>query len=469
MKETVTAPSFREKKVLVVGLGRSGTAASEVLRRYGCEVTATDTRNKAELSREIGALEEQGVRLSLGGHDRSLLKNKDLVVLSPGVPRSIDLIREALGQGIPVLSEIEIAFELAKAPIVAVTGTNGKSTVATLLGSVFVTSGLETVVAGNIGLPLSAVVEDVPPSGVIVAEISSFQLESIDKFRPKVAVLLNITPDHLDRYDGLEDYVSAKARIFSNLTPSDCAVVNADDPLQAPLAITLRSRVLSFSFRERRVKEGAFARGGTFWLREAGKDFEVLREDSAALKGPHNSWNMLACICASGAMGLTPEQMRTPMAQFKGLEHRLEEVAEIDGVTFVNDSKATNVDSLKYALLSFSNPVVLIAGGKDKGGNFAALKHLVAEKVKQLVLIGQAAGKIRDSWPEVPCHEASSMQEAVDVAFRLAVPRDVVLLSPGCASFDMFKDFEDRGHVYKSAVRSIVRRNAAAGKQPGGE
>ncbi len=462
MKAEGALPSFAKKKVLVVGLGRSGVAASEVLRRYACEVTATDTGQKEDLSSEVRGLEEQGVRLALGGHDMSLLKGADLVILSPGVPRTIPLIEEATRMGIPVRSEIEIAWELSRADIIAVTGTNGKSTVVTLLGKVVAAAGMEVAVAGNIGIPLCAVAEDVPEGGVIVAEISSFQLESIQRFHPRVSVLLNVTPDHLDRYADFESYVAAKARVFSNQGPSDFAVINADDPVQRSMTTSLTPKVLAFSFRERKVRDGAFIRGSSFWFRHAGAESEVTAVDDISLRGPHNIANVMACICASAAVGVRPEQMKSPVEEFRGLEHRLEEVAEIDGVTFVNDSKATNVDSLRYSLLSFDGPLVLIAGGKDKGGNFANLSSLASEKVKHVVLIGQAADKIKSSWPHLKSHRASTMEEAVSIAFRLSVPGDSVLLAPGCASFDMFRDFEHRGQVFKEAVHSLVRGGAGS-------
>ncbi|KPJ59999.1 MAG: hypothetical protein AMJ46_08660 [Latescibacteria bacterium DG_63] len=469
MKKEKSSASFAGKKVLIVGLGRSGLSVCEILRKYDCQLTATDTRESSELSQEARSLTEQGVKLALGGHDTTLLKDKELVVLSPGVPRSIELIREALRSEIPVLSEIEIAYELARAPVVAVTGTNGKSTAVTLLGKIFADAGFEAAVAGNIGLPLSAVVEDVPSEGVIVVEVSSFQLESIETFHPKVAVLLNITRDHLDRYDGMESYTQAKARIFSNLTPSDFAILNTDDPLVAALAAPLAASQLTFSFSERKVENGAFVRGGAFWLKMSGREFEVAKEAEVTLKGPHNSSNILACMCASAAMGITAKQMEHPIKKFKGLEHRLEEIAEIDGVSFVNDSKATNVDALKYALLSFSNPVVLLAGGRDKGGDFSSLRQLVNERVRELVLIGEAAEKMRVAWAGTPAHSADSMEEAVEMAFKIARPHDTVLLAPGCASFDMFKDFEDRGNAFKSAVLSLVHGSTADTRPSAGD
>ena len=457
------SPSFAGKNVLVVGLGRSGLAASEVLRRYGCSVTATDKSLKSDLNPEARALEEQGVKLALGGHDLALLKGKELIVLSPGVPRAIPLIAEAVERRIPVLSEIEIAWELARAPIVAVTGTNGKSTVVTLLGKIAAAAGFETAVAGNIGIPLCAVAESVPPDGVIVAEISSFQLESVDKFHAKVAVLLNITPDHLDRYPDVEAYTAAKARVFANQTPSDFAVLNADDSAQKPFAATLSAKILSFSFTDRKVEHGAFVRGSSFWYRDSSGESQIIAVDDVPLRGPHNIANVMACVCAAAAAGVRPEQMKRPIEEFRGLEHRLEDVAEIDGVTFVNDSKATNVDSLKYALLSFDRPVVLIAGGKDKGGNFSELARLASQKVKAMVLIGQAAEKIKNSWPSIESQKAGSMEEAVAAGLRLSKPGDVVLLAPGCASFDMFRDFEHRGRVFKEAVHALARTGAGSG------
>jgi UDP-N-acetylmuramoylalanine--D-glutamate ligase len=465
VKKKDTSPSFGGKKILVVGLGRSGVSVCDILRKHECEVTATDSRQGSELSLEARSMEEKGITLALGGHDAAVLEGKELVVLSPGVPRSIELIRTALESEIPVVSEIEIASELARAPLVAVTGTNGKSTAVTLLGEMFTNAGFETAVAGNIGLPLSAVVEAVAPGGVIVVEVSSFQLESIQKFHARVGVLLNITPDHLDRYDGMDDYIDAKARIFSNLTSTDFAVVNVDDPSVEPLAAHLAARRLGFSFSERKVKNGAFMRGGAFWLKKAGREFEIARETEVALKGPHNFSNILACICASDAMGVTPEQMRRPLEEFKGLEHRLEEVAEIDGVSFVNDSKATNVDALKYALLSFDNPVVLVAGGRDKGGDFEPLRRIVKERVKELVLIGEAAEKMSAAWPETRARNAGSMEKAVETAFKLAEPGETVLLAPGCASFDMFKDFEDRGSAFRAAVLSLVHGSTAEARR----
>ncbi len=461
MKKKRAAPTFGGKSVLVVGLGRSGVSVCDLLLKYDCEITATDSRDSTEVSVEARGLKEKGISLSLGGHDTALLTGKDLVVLSPGVPRSIELIRKALESRIPVLSEIEIASELAEAPLVAVTGTNGKSTAVTLLGKMFESAGRDTAVAGNIGLPLSAVAEEVARDGVIVVEVSSFQLESIQRFHPKVAVLLNITPDHLDRYDGMEDYARAKARIFSNLTSDDFAVLNVDDPLVAPFSERLTVRRLVFSFEEEGVAEGAFMREGAFWLKRSGKETEVAREADVGLKGPHNCSNVLACICAAAAMGVTAEQMKRSLVEFRGLEHRLEEIAEIDGVSFVNDSKATNVDALRYALLSFDNPVVLVAGGRDKGGDFAALRRLVKERVKELVLIGEAAEKMTAAWPEMRAHRAASMETAVDTALKLAEAGDTVLLAPGCASFDMFKDFEDRGNAFRTAVLSLKHGSTA--------
>jgi UDP-N-acetylmuramoylalanine--D-glutamate ligase len=467
MRKEQVRPSFAGKRALVVGLGRSGVGACGILLKHGCEVTATDTREETELSREARLQAERGVQLVLGGHDIALLEGKELVVLSPGVPRSIELMQQALERGLPVLSEIEIAWELARAPLVAVTGTNGKSTVVTLLGKMLEGAGFDASVAGNIGLPLSAVVEDVPAGGVIIVEVSSFQLESIQRFHPSVGVLLNITPDHLDRYDGMDSYVEAKARVFKNQNSSDFAVFNADDPLVAPLAASLVARRLSFSMEESDVEDGAFMRGGAFWLKREGQESRVADESEVTLKGPHNWANILACICAAAAMGVNAAQMKRPLEEFDGLEHRLEDVGEIGGVKFVNDSKATNVDALKYALLSFKDPVVLVAGGRDKGGDFSSLRSLVEEKVKELVLIGEAAEKMRVAWPGVRAHGADSMQKAVETAFKLARPGGTVLLAPGCASFDMFEDFEDRGRAFKTAVLAM-RPESTAGAKPRG-
>jgi len=446
------------QNVLVVGFARSGLASANFLLKRGARVTVTDRKDRAELEDRIARLEGP-VELSLGGHRRSDFLQSDWIVLSPGVPSDLPELAAAAGKGIPVYSEVELAYRFLKGTFIGVTGSNGKTTTSTLIGKIFEAAGRPCRVAGNIGVPLVDCIESAPASGEMtyVVEFSSFQLEHIERFRCRLAVVLNVTPDHQDRYAGFDDYVEAKGRIFANQTEEDFAVLNADNPHSRAMAAERRSRVCFFS-RLEVLEEGVFAEEGTVYLGWKGRKQPLMRVGELRLKGNHNLENVLAAAAVGLLSEIPPERMAGTFRGFPGVEHRLERVGDVQGVVFYNDSKATNIDSARHALEAFEEPLVVIMGGLDKGADFSALKGPMRERVKKLVLIGQAADKIERSLGDrIGTLRAGRMDEAVHLAFSEAAPGDVVLLSPGCASFDMFEDFEHRGRVFKEAVRELGR------------
>jgi UDP-N-acetylmuramoylalanine--D-glutamate ligase len=446
---------LRGKSVLVVGLARSGAAAVELLVEAGCSVTATDLRAEGALPIDAGALGERGVRLVLGEHPTELLDGVDLVVVSPGVPSTAPLVTEAGRRGTHVIGELELAYRASSGRWLAVTGTNGKSTTTALLGELVATTGRPSVVAGNIGIALSSEVTRVPADGLIVAEVSSFQLDTIDTFRPRVAVLLNITEDHLDRYDSFDDYARSKKRVFMNQRSDDFAVLNVDDPRVESLASDVRATVIPVS-TTREVQDGVFVRRGSIVSRMGDEEREIVEAARLLIPGPHNLANAVAAVAAASAIGVDAASAAEALTRFEPLEHRMEPVAEHRGVRYVNDSKATNVDSVMYALSSYEAPIVLIAGGRAKGAEFERLAHLVSERVKAAILIGEAAPTIERAFAgRTEVERAGSLGEAVRAAAALALPGDVVLLSPACASFDMFDDFEDRGRAFKAEVEAL--------------
>jgi UDP-N-acetylmuramoylalanine--D-glutamate ligase len=450
------------KKVLVVGLARSGRAAVELLLGSGSSVVATDSKSARELGLPSSEWIERGVELVLGGEQVSVPSGIDLLVVSPGVPSDVPLLADARARRIPVIGELELAYRVSEGTWLAVTGTNGKTTTTALLGELVKTTGRDVVVAGNIGVALSGEVARVPEGGFIVAEVSSFQLDTIAAFRPHVAALLNITEDHLDRYASMDDYVESKRRVFLNQTPEDYAVVNVDDPVVERISRDIAATVIPVS-ATREVARGVFVRGGTIVSRVGGEEAEIVAARDLRIPGPHNLANALAAVGAACAVGVTPEDAARTLAAFSPIEHRLEVVAEIAGVLYVNDSKATNVDSVRYALQSYDSPIVLIAGGKDKGSDFSVLAGLVRKHVKAAILIGQAAAKMEAALAGATTIErASSLHEAVLLASGIAEEGDVVLLSPACASFDMFQDFEDRGRKFKGEVASLAARRSGA-------
>jgi len=448
--------------ILVIGLGKSGLACIEVLRELGVTVFATDDQPRESLAEAVAAAESFGARFLEAADLPAVLDSLECAVLSPGVPPTSPVARRMHDANVPVLGEIELAYRLCKAPIVAVTGTKGKSTTTALIGHLLRGCGLSVRVGGNIGNPLIKEVRGASADSWVVAEVSSFQLETIRAFKPRVAVLLNVSPDHLDRYHSMEEYAEAKYRICANQALTDWFVGNLDDPRVGMLHwrrgdTRVQARQLWFSLR-----------GGdeaTMYVRDAVLTYAPIAGDprpiaimpisEIPLEGEHNVENAMAALLAAFAVGCSPEALRAAMRTFAPMSHRLELVAEFDGVRYVDDSKATNPAAVVAALRTYDRPIVLIAGGRSKGSDFGAMGAEIRARVKTLIAIGESANAIRASAGEVPAVEAFSMEEAVQQARRLAQDGDVVLLSPGCASFDMFASADDRGEQFAAAVAAL--------------
>lgn len=443
-------PDFTGKRVTVVGMARSGIAAARVLHAYGARVTITDKKPLGQLAQQIAALGTGDIVIEAGGHPDRIFIEADLIVLSPGVPK-IPQVLAAHRHGVRVISELELGWHLSDAPFVGITGTNGKSTVTTLVGLMLQKAGKRALVAGNIGNALTETPELLHGQDWVVAEISSFQLEDIDTFRPRVAAILNITQDHLDRYADMTEYGEAKARIFENQHKDDVLVLNFDDSLVRAMARRAPSRIVPFS-RSEKHEGGASVENGALVVRSE----VICAVDEIMIKGVHNLENAMAASAVALAAGADRASVAAVLREFPGLEHRLEFVAEKDGVAYINDSKGTNVGAVLKSVEGFTRPVVLIAGGLDKGSDFSPLIDLFRRKVKLLVLIGKAAEKMAKAvGTATETVFAKTLQDAVQIAAKRAASGDVVLLSPACASFDMFKDFEDRGRQFKEAVRAL--------------
>ncbi|MBI3354771.1 MAG: UDP-N-acetylmuramoyl-L-alanine--D-glutamate ligase [Nitrospirae bacterium] len=448
--------SLKNKKVLVVGLARSGVSAVRLLKREGAQVAVTDSAGSDKLADTLSMLDDKDIRLELGGHNLNTFLHSDLIVISPGVPYRSEHLLKAKDKGIPVISEIELAYNFLKSPVIGITGTNGKSTVTTLTGELLKAYKKDVFIGGNLGTALTDAVLANKKWEQVVAEISSFQLEAIKDFRPRIAVLLNITPDHLDRYDSMDEYVWAKKRIFENQGREDFATLNADDPYTDEIMKDIKSEAVLFS-RLKRVDMGVYEKQGEIVTNISGKDEAVIKIDNLRIKGVHNIENAMAAIAASQLAGCPVSLMRPALKGFSGLEHRLELARVVDGVKYINDSKGTNVGAVVKSLEGFSEPVILIAGGLDKGSDFTPLREFVKDKVRLLILIGKAKEKIADAIGDLTdTIFASSLEDAVNIASHKADKGDVVLLSPACASFDMFKNFEDRGRVFKEAVNKLT-------------
>lgn len=413
---------FKGKKITVVGLARSGLFCAGLLSELGAKVLVTDNQDNDYTRANRSRLSTQGISVELGGHTQGSVEGADLLVVSPGVENKSLPVVWARERGIPVLSEIEIAWMLCPSTVIAVTGSNGKTTVTTLIGKVLEASGRRVSVCGNIGTPFCSVVRSLGAGDYVALEVSSFQLENIRTFKPRIAVILNLTPNHLDRYSSMEEYAEAKKRIFMNQDEADCLVLNAEDALLDKLA--------------------GQARAKTIFFRCAGSGLNP---------------NQAAVLAVAGIVGIDSGVTRRVLADFRGIEHRLEYVDEIGGVTFVNDSKATTADSCLWALRNTAGPIVLIAGGRHKGIDYRMVRDEAARKVKRVVVIGEARQKIADAFSDlVPVEEAATLQEAVVQAFNRAQRGDRVLLSPMCSSFDMFSSYEERGRVFKEAVRALA-------------
>ncbi|HEX8949652.1 MAG TPA: UDP-N-acetylmuramoyl-L-alanine--D-glutamate ligase [Dissulfurispiraceae bacterium] len=465
---------LRGRAVTVVGLARSGAGAANLLSRLGASVTVTDRKGPQELKPFLDKL-LPGVKTVLGGHPSELFDNADLIVISPGVPLSIAPLKQAAGKGVKIIGELELAYQALESPgsgdsvrpsFLAVTGTNGKSTTTTLLYEMVRNGGLRAVLGGNIGYALTEAAfnsSDELSPGFIVAEVSNFQLETIDEFRPKGSVILNITPDHLDRYPSMSGYIEAKCAIFANQGAGDFLVLNADDPVteevlkKAGRRWTGRERPELFFFSRKKEVRGAYCRGEAICFDVPGVPPSFSLDPSTfRIKGVHNIENAMAAALMALLSGCRADAVADTMKKFPGLEHRLEFVREIGEVKFINDSKGTNVGAVVKSLESFERPVILIAGGRDKDGDFTGLRAPVRERVKALVLIGEAREKMKKAlWDVSDIFMEDDFRGAIARAKALASPGDVVLLSPACASFDMFKDFEDRGRQFKKAVMEL--------------
>ncbi len=455
------AIELRGKRVLVVGLARTGVATSLFCAARGAAVTATDSRTENEIGAEIAKLREAAVTLELGGHQEKTFLAQELIIPSPGVPADALLLQSARAKGITIWSEIELAYRFLKGRLIGITGSNGKTTTTSLVAHILKDAGYSTILAGNIGTPLIGRVDASRDDTITVLELSSFQLELIETFRPNIGVFLNLTADHLDRHRTMGAYGAAKARLFENQTEEDSAVLNADDSATTPYAPS-RPQVYWFS-RKQRVAQGAYLRGGEIIFRRNGREEAVLKRDDIALPGAHNLDNVLAAVAAACIVGAGAGAIAKGVQSFAGVEHRLEFVAEIRGVRYYNDSKATNVDATMKALDAFSGRILVILGGKDKGSDYTELQKLLREKAILALLVGAAAEKIeRQIAGNVAIEHAGTIERAVEIASHAAQPGDIVLLAPACASFDQFQNFEHRGHVFKELVRQLEHHSANA-------
>jgi len=464
--------NFEGKKVLVVGIARSGVAAARLLVSRGAIVIANDRKPESEIREAANELRGLGVMLSLGSHPQSLFENAELIVLSPGVPADLPALETARRAGIEIISEPELASRFLRGRIIGITGSNGKTTVTTLVGELMQAAGAEVIVGGNIGTPLTSLIEMSTDNTWTVAELSSFQLEMIDSLRVNVAVVTNITPDHLDRHGSFENYVRAKHRIFLNQTESDWAVLNGQDANVAEMVSNLgiRAKKVYFSSRAGKTVSGAapaiYIQGDrvcTTMLSDRNEEVDVMGLDQIPLPGMHNVENVMTALSATFcAMGTGVQQLpdlTSAVRKFKGVEHRIEYVADIEGIRFYNDSKATNVDSTVKALEAFERNIIVILGGKDKGSDYRVLAPLIRDRVKQIILIGAASNKIAQQLDgEASMIRAQSMEDAVLKAMESATAGDTVLLAPACASFDMFDNYEHRGRVFKEAVYQLASR-----------
>jgi UDP-N-acetylmuramoylalanine--D-glutamate ligase len=449
---------LKNQRVLVVGLGKSGVAAALFLKARGARVTVSDTKTEDELRAEIPVLLDHGIAVETGGHGERTFRGQDLIVVSPGVPVDAPPLVQARALGETVIGEVELAAQFLPAPIVAITGSNGKTTTTSLTGEILAGAGFQTLVGGNIGTPAISLAERALTVSFVVLEVSSFQLETIKAFRPRVAVILNITPDHLDRHRTFQTYIEAKARIFENQQDDDFAVLNADDPTTAGLGGRTRAQVFWFT-RKKEMEKGACVRDGRILFRDANGQREIMLASEIPLQGAHNVENALAAICVGSLLGCEAKQIRRTVQQFKAVEHRLEYVATIQGVEYYNDSKATNVDATIKALESFPANIHLILGGKDKGSDYTLLNALLRARVKRVYTIGAAAAKIESHIKgAAEVVHAETLENAVRRAAAIAKEGDIVLLAPACASFDQFQSYEHRGRVFKEAVHALEQQ-----------
>ena len=439
-----------DRKIGIIGMARSGVAAAVLAESFGGKPFVSDINSAEKLHTEIARLESAGIPYEVGGHTDALL-TVDYIVLSPGVPLTIPILQEVRRKGIPIFSEIEFASWCCKGKIIAITGSNGKTTTTTLLGEIFSSAGFHTFVAGNIGLPFSEIVRKVPEDGIVVLEISNFQLETISDFKPNVAMILNLTPDHIDRHGSFENYIKTKFRITENQTESDYLILNADDAETKKYNLQTQAQVKYFSIQTNKTTEVTVRDN---YL--SSQTSQIIATDKISILGPHNLQNAAAAVTASLLFNIENDVLAKILSTFQPVEHRLENIGTVAGVTFINDSKATNLDSVSYALQSVKTKLYLIAGGRDKGAEFETLAPYGKGKIESIIAIGEAKDKIFNQLGRTfNVLFAETLQEAVQIAFTKALPGETVLLSPGCASFDMFENYEHRGREFKLAVASL--------------
>ena len=451
---------LKGKKVLVVGLGKSGLSAALFLRKQGAQVTVSDVRSAQALSRELPALLEAGIMVESGGHGLLTFRRQDLIVVSPGVPLDTPELLQVRAFGLPVIGELELAAQYLRGKILAITGSNGKTTTTTLVGEILAAAGLPVQVGGNIGVPVVELIDESREDSWAVLEVSSFQLESTKEFHPAIAVILNITPDHLDRHGTFEKYVQAKERIFQTQGPEDALVLNAGNAGAAAAAVRSKARVYLFSLEEE-VERGAWVEAGHVYFRDGAVKELILPLSGIPLKGSHNVENILAAVCAARLAGAPVEAIRNGICAFKAVEHRLEFVATVNAVDYYNDSKATNVDASAKAIAAFPGGIHLVLGGKDKNSNYADLNELLRSRVRAVYTIGSAAAKIEGQLRGVlPIVSCETMERAVLAAAKAALPGQVVLLSPACSSFDQFENYEHRGRVFKELVVGLTEMDS---------
>jgi UDP-N-acetylmuramoylalanine--D-glutamate ligase len=446
---------FKNRKIAVIGAAKSGIAVAQLMKRHEAVVFVSEKEKAEKRPDETELLSSLNIECEFGQHSERILES-DFVIISPGVPGNIPILKQVRQSNIPVYSELEVASWLLRSPLIAITGSNGKTTTTTLIGKIFEAARIQTIVAGNVGTPLSDHVDHSQPEGVAVVEVSSFQAEGFLNFRPKIGVLLNLSPDHMDRYQSVDDYYSAKKRVFENQRSDDYLVYNDDDTEVKRQIESLRARKIPFSV-EHALSFGAYVHNESLYSRLNDVEEKIIDADAMGLRGRHNVYNTLAAILAAKLMNIPIPDIQKAVHEFQGVEHRLEFVAEIDGVRYYNDSKATNVDSAYYALESFrTEKIFWIAGGKHKGSPYMPLQELVRSKVRFMVLIGQAAPIIeKDLEGCAPVIKAKTLEDAVQQSHQLAKPGDVVVLSPACSSYDMFKNYEERGKLFKDAVHKL--------------
>jgi UDP-N-acetylmuramoylalanine--D-glutamate ligase len=448
---------FLNKKILVLGAGVSGISVANILQQLGAHVTLSDAKSVDKMDKDFSQLAANGVILALGNQTELLLDGIDYIVLSPGISIYVSLVAAAKRRGIPVMSEVEVAYRLSSAPIIAITGTNGKTTTTTLIGEILKTTGRQVAVGGNIGAALSEQALEVGADGFVVAEISSFQLEGAIKFRPHIAAVLNLTPDHLDRHHTMAVYQEMKERIFDNQDKNDYLILNYDDVIVRGMAERALGKTMYFS-RRQQLDQGIFEHNGTITLKWEEKLIDICALNDIQIKGGHNVENALAACAVGYFAGASPEDMAKVLKTFQGVEHRIEPVAEIAGVGYYNDSKATNPESTIKALEAFPGHIILIAGGRDKNTDLTEFMQLAKERVDHLIVLGEAQQRFTEAATQhgvKNIHNVTSFTEAVTLARSLAQPPQVVLLSPACASYDMFDNYEERGKVFKDLVRRL--------------